>query len=64
MASAKDRESVTITWPASLLNFVKGPLFEKTRIKTAQLSQLAMENYLKENGYWEAYQTYLSQDIM
>lgn len=62
--AAKDRESVTITWSEGMVKFVRGPVFEKTRVKIAQLSELAMEAWLKENGYWEQYEQSLAQDIL
>lgn len=58
------RLPLTITWPEEMINFVKGPLFKKLRIKPAQLSELAMEDYLKANGYWEEYQASLTEDIL
>lgn len=63
MAERK-RLPLTITWPEEMINFIKGPLFEKIRIKPAQLSELAMEEYLKKNGYWDEYQATLSADIL
>lgn len=54
------RSPLTITWAEPLLDFIKGPVFEKTRIKPAQLSELAMEEWLKANGYWEQYQETLN----
>lgn len=63
MAERK-RLPLTITWPEEMINFVKGPLFKKLRIKPAQLSELAMEDYLKANGYWDDYLETLSADIL
>lgn len=54
----------TITWPEELLKFVDGPLFEKTRIKFTQVTQLAMEDWLKKNGHWDAYQASLVESIL
>lgn len=54
----------TITWPEELLKFCEKPMFEKTRIKFTQLTQLAIEAWLKENGYWEEYQASLAGDIL
>jgi hypothetical protein len=62
--AAKDRTSVTITWSEGMVNFVRGPVFDKTRVKIAQLSELAMELYLKENGWWDDYQRSLAEDIL
>jgi hypothetical protein len=62
--AAKDRTSLTITWSEGMVNFVRGPVFDKTRTKIAQLSELAMEAWLKENGYWEQYEQSLAQDIL
>src|ERR1700745_977248 len=55
---------LTISWPATLVEFIKGPVKDKTRIKPAQLTELAMEQWLKDNGYWEQYQATLAQDIL
>lgn len=63
MAERK-RLPLTITWPEEMINFIKGPLFDRTRIKPAQLSELAMEDYLKANGYWEEYEKSLTEDIL
>lgn len=62
--AAKERASTSITWSESLLNFIQGPVFDKTRIKLSQISELAMEAWLKENGYWEQYQQSLAKDIL
>jgi len=62
--AAKDRTSITITWSEGMVNFVRGPVFDKTRVKIAQLSELAMETWLKENGYWDEYQQTLEPDIL
>lgn len=64
MAVAEGKAPVTVVWPEGLVNFVKKGLFEKTSIKFSQLSQLAMEAWLKENGHWNDYQASLAQDIM
>lgn len=55
---------LTISWPATLVQFIKGPVKDKTRIKPAQLTELAMEEYLKTHGYWDEYQQSLAQDIL
>jgi len=49
----------TITLPEELLKFIDGHVFEKTRIKFTQVNILALEDWLKKNGHWEAYQTSL-----
>lgn len=62
--SERKRLPLTITWPEEMINFIKGRIFAETRIKPAQLSELAMEEYLKNHGYWEAYQEAFSEDIL
>lgn len=62
--AAKDRESITITWSEGMVKFVRGTVFKKTRVKIAQLSELAMELWLKENGYWDEYEASLAEDIL
>lgn len=62
--AGKERASTSITWSESLLNFIQGPVFDKTRIKLSQISELAMEEWLKENGYWDQYQQSLAKDIL
>ncbi len=56
----KTKSPLTITWPDTLVAFIKGPVFDKTRIKPAQLSELAMEDWLKKHGYWDEYQNTLA----
>lgn len=62
--AAKDRASTSITWSESLLNFVQGPVFDKTRIKLSQISELAMEAHLKEIGMWDEYLQFQAEDIL
>lgn len=54
----------TITWDEELIKFVDGPVFDKTRIKFAQITQLAMEQYLKANGLWDEYLKYQAENIL
>lgn len=60
----RKRLPLTITWPEEMIKLIKGRVFAETRIKPAQLSELAMEDWLKAHGYWEAYQEALSEDIL
>lgn len=54
----------TITWDEELIKFVEGPLFEKTRVKFAQVSQLAMENHIKALGIWDEYLKFQAENIL
>jgi hypothetical protein len=61
---AEEKINVTFTWPKELADFVRGPVFKKTRVRIGQLSELAMVMWLKENGYWAEYQESLAGDIL
>lgn len=60
--SEQKKLPVTMTWDASLLEFVRKPLFKKIHIKITQLSELAMEEWLKANGHWDEYQAFKNAD--
>lgn len=60
----KSRFSVTVTWPLGLIQFAQGKVYEDKKIKISQLTEIAMEQYLKDNGYWSEYQESLAGDIL
>jgi len=60
----KSRFSVTVTWPLPMIQFVQGKVYDEKKIKISQLTEIAMEQWLKENGYWNEYQATLAGDIL
>lgn len=60
----KSRFSVTVTWPLGLIQFARGKVYEDKKIKISQLTEIAMETWLKDNGYWGEYQESLAGDIL
>lgn len=60
----KSRFSVTVTWPLPLIQFAQGKVYEDKKIKISQLTEVAMEDWLKENGYWPEYEASLAGDIL
>jgi hypothetical protein len=52
------RKNVSVSWPTSLIEFVQGPLFEKTKLKQSYSSEKAMEDFIKEQGMWEEYEKF------
>lgn len=60
----KSRFPLTVTWPLPLIQFAHGKVYDDKKIKISQLTEIAMETWLKDNGYWEDYQESLAGDIL
>lgn len=56
--------SFTTSWPESLKLFIQGPLKTKALINPALLTQIATEQWLKDNGHWEDYQNFIVERII
>ncbi len=60
----KTRFSVTVTLPLPMIQFATGRVYGDKKLKISQLTELALEGWLKENGYWQEYQASLAGDIL
>lgn len=61
---ARNRKNISVTLPGGMVEFIQGEFFEKTLIKPSQIFEKALENWMKENGYWEQYQSFLAEAIL
>jgi hypothetical protein len=55
------RLPLTVTLDGNLKKYIDpktGPFHKKSLIKPTQMVESAIENFLKENGYWDHYQAY------
>ena len=58
------KEAVTLSWPIGMKGFMDQVVFGETRVKLTQISETAMEDWLKKNNWWDQYQEYLMKDML
>lgn len=55
---------MTVTLPLAMIQFAQGKVYDDKKIKISQLTEISLENWLKENGYWEEYLLSMADDIL
>lgn len=54
----KDYIATSLYIPVKLKRFLDGPVKEETKMKLSPYGELAIEEKLKRDGQWEAYQKF------
>lgn len=60
----RNKESVTLSWPIGMKAFLSEVVYPQTRVKTTQISEIMIEDWLKKNGWWEKWEAFQNGDIL
>jgi len=59
---AKKYKGSSVYWPEKLIQFVQGPMKDRTKLKLSPMAEVAMEAYIKEQGLWNEFQNFVPEE--